>query len=192
MPDVPVLLFADFTCPYSYVTEAALWRRVRGGGMTLTCRAFELHPAPAELPTPDRELPEALIALADAEMVELTPSAHCPRTAKAHELAKLAAERGVERLVRLALYEAYWARDEDLARVDVLSAIGAGCGLDAEDVKIALDIDRYVSAVTRDREAAVRLGVEGTPAVIVGTGERAELLLGAFPYAALDAAVARH
>ena len=52
-------LFADFTCPFSYVTEAALWRLSEQQPLTLHARAFELFPAPEPTPHPAQD-PAAL------------------------------------------------------------------------------------------------------------------------------------
>ena len=187
---VPVLVFADFTCPYSYVTERALRRRARMGGVEITYRAFELFPDPAPVPQEPERLPAELLALAEAEGVRFGTPALRPRTQKAHELARFAAERGVEPELRDALYRAHWQEARDIGRIDVLTEIGAALGLDAMEIRIALDIERFTAAVGRDREAALRLGIHGTPAVIVGTGERAQLLLGAHGYAQLDEVIA--
>lgn len=187
---VPVLVFADFTCPYSYVTERALRRRARAGGMELTYRAFELFPDPAPVRQEAEPLPEALHALAEVEGVRLRAPALRPRTRKAHELARFAQARGLEAQLRDALYSAYWEEGRDIGRIDVLVEIASPFGLDATEVRIALDIEGFAEAVQRDREAALRLGVQGTPGIIVGTGERAIFLLGAHSYAELSDAIA--
>jgi predicted DsbA family dithiol-disulfide isomerase len=98
----------------------------------------------------------------------------------------------VEPEVRDALYRAYWEEGRDIGRIDVLTEIGAAFGLDATEIRITLDIEGFAEAVARDREAALRLGIQGTPGMIVGTGERAIFLLGAHSYAELSDAIASY
>ena len=150
---VPITLFADFTCPACYVTEAALWRRAAEGGVTITCRAAELEPAGDEA---DR-----------------------PSTGKAHEAAKLAREQGAEETMRLAIYRAFLEEGLDIGRIDMLQRLAPEAGLDPIDLKIALDLDRFRDEVLRDQEVARRLGIRREPVLYFGTGPGARILIGA-------------
>lgn len=59
-------------------------------------------------------------------------------------------------------------------------------------MRVTLDVERFSTAVERDHAAAVRLGIHGTPGIIIGTGERAIFLLGAHSYAELSDAIASY
>lgn len=193
MRAVPVVIFSDFTCPFSYVTEAALRRRAAESGVEVEYRAFELHPAPLPLPAPERPGPweEALQSLTSAVGLELQAQTHLPRTRKAHEAAKFAREHDCGDAMRDAIFAAYWDDGRDIGRVDVLVDLGASLGLDRTELKIALDIDRYADSVVRDRAAALRAGLTGVPSMVIGTGSSAQVVVGAFSYDDLSAAIAQ-
>lgn len=186
MAAVPVLVFSDFTCPFSHVTEAALRRLEDEGLAAPRYAAFELYPSPAPLPA---EVPpgdvEAAKPLADERGIALEAPPALPRTRKAHEAAKAAEARGAGRAMREALFRAVFAEGRDVGRIDVLVAIGALVGLDATELKVVLDIDTFGASVDGDRALARRLGIDAVPALVVGAGTDARLVVGAQPYAAL-------
>lgn len=185
-------LFSDFTCPYSYVTEAGLRGLMGGDGeVEIRYRALELYPAPTEpiAPAEEEGWEEAVRPLAERLGIELRAPGFRPRTRKAHEAARFAEERGVGAAMRDAIYRAYWAEERDIGRVDVLMEIVATLGVDPVDLKIALDIDRYSEAVVHDLLLAERLRVPGVPTLFVGTGPAATVLVGAQSPEALDEAL---
>ncbi|HET7464402.1 MAG TPA: DsbA family protein [Longimicrobium sp.] len=182
MTAVPVLIFSDFTCPFCHVTEAAL-RRLEDEGMAAPrYAAYELHPAPAPLPAAPRagDL-EAARPLAGEVGAPLAPPPLVPRTRKAHELAKFGEEKGAGRAVREAVFAAYFGGGRDVGRVDVLVELAGEVGLDATETHVVLDVDRHGAAVDADQALARRLGIGAVPALVVGGGADAELLLGAQP-----------
>jgi len=186
MAAVPVLIFSDFTCPFCHVTEAALRRLEDEGLAAPRYAAYELYPAPAPLPAapPAADL-EAARPLADELGAPLAPPPLVPRTRKAHEAAKLAGAKGAGRAMREAVFAAYFGEGRDVGRVDVLVELAANVGLDATETHVVLDVDRYGAAVDADLALARRLGITAVPALVVGGGADAELLLGAQPIGVL-------
>lgn len=179
---LPVTIFADFTCPYSYISEAVLWR-MPATDIELRFRAFELFPEPSDLPPRDYGAEEwsRIADLARDAGITIHQRLDRSRTAKAHEASVFARERGRETEFRSVIYESYWDRGEDIARIDVLTAIADGVGLDGEEMRIALDIDRHHQSVRDDTELAGRLRIPGTPAIFLGTGPSARIIVGAHP-----------
>lgn len=187
----PVVVFSDFTSPFCYVTEAALWRIAKETGVEPEFRARELHPPGTPLPLErDAAAVEAAGPLAEAEGVTIRPRIPV-RTRKAHEAARFARSRSVETEMRLRreIYRAFHDGGRDVGRIDVLVELAAHLGLDPTETKVVLDVDTFAAAVEDDEAAARRMGVEGVPAVLVGTGARARSFVGAHPYAELRAAV---
>ena len=178
-----VVIFSDFSCPFSYLTEAALRQLAAEMEIEIEYRAFELHPAPAPLPPPDEVgAPDApLRRLADEIEISLAQPERRPRTRKAHEAARFAREAGVEESLRERIYAAYWTGGRDIGRIDTLTELAEAAGLEGMRLKIALDIDLYADAVGADRNAAGRLGITGVPTLIVESGAAARLLVGARP-----------
>ncbi|HYJ81166.1 MAG TPA: DsbA family protein [Longimicrobiaceae bacterium] len=179
MAAVPVVVWSDFTCPWSYVTEAALRRLEDEGRAAPRYAAFELYPAPAPLPPPDAEWPDALRDLARAAGVELRPPVAAARTRKAHEAALFAAAKGAGRAMREAIFAAYFRDGLDVGRIDVLIELGAELGLDRSEMKAVLDIDALTGRVLGEAAAARRLGVDAVPSLVIGEGTAATLMVGA-------------
>ncbi|HET7232805.1 MAG TPA: DsbA family protein [Longimicrobium sp.] len=182
MAAVPVLIFSDFTSPFCHVTEAALRRLEDEGLAAPRYAAYELYPAPAPLPaSPSADDLEAARPLADELGAPLSPPQRVPRTRKAHEAVKLAQEKGAGRAMREALFAAWFGEGRDIGRVDVLVELAQGVGLDPTETHVVLDVDRHAAAVDADQALARRLGITAVPALVVGGGPDAELLLGAQP-----------
>ncbi|MEX2571646.1 MAG: DsbA family protein [Gemmatimonadota bacterium] len=177
---LPVTVFSDFACPYSYVTESALWR-VADSSMSVQYRAFELFPDRQEIegePITPGEWDD-LRPLAEAEGLELIELDFRPRTRKAHEAARFARQHDLEPALRSEIYSAYWSEGLDIGRIDVLMELAARVEIEPEDLKIALDIDKFADDVERDLEVARRLHVPGSPTMFLGSGPRARVLAGA-------------
>lgn len=189
---LPVTLFADFACPFCYVTEAALYRLRDQHQLELRARAFELVPwdAPRSPGPPEEdELRTASTFAAELGIEMLTPPPR-PNTAKAHEAAVFAAQRGAAEALRMAIYEAYWTEGQDIGRIDVLLELAERVGLDPTDLKIALDIDLGRESVLADLALAKRLRITGIPTLFLGTGADATIVQGALSLSALDEALA--
>lgn len=178
---VPVVVFSDFACPYSYVTEAALARMEAAAEVRTTPLAFLLHAAPEV-----GSWRAPLSPIADALGLRFGDAPPPPgATRKAHEAAAFAASRGVGPAFRAAVFEARFAEGRDVGRVDVLVELGAGLGLDASELKVVLDLDTFAGRVAAEHDAAVRAGVEGVPTLVAGEGGEVRWWVGARPPDAL-------
>jgi predicted DsbA family dithiol-disulfide isomerase len=179
---LPVTVFADFTCPWSYLSEAILWR-LAASGIELRYRARELYPGPDDPPLPDIAAADwsTIESLSGETGVHLRPPDVRPLTRKAHESACFARERGAEIAFRREVHDLYWRRGADIARIDVLTAAAEAVGLDGEELRIALDIDRHGPEVEEDQLVGDRLRIPGTPAIFLGVGAAARVVLGAQP-----------
>jgi len=84
-------------------------------------------------------------------------------TVRAHVLLRHALEKGTQRALAGALFEAYFLEGRDVGRVDVLAAIGAQHGFAVDEVEALLG-DPDELALTRDEAgAAAAQGVQGVP-----------------------------
>lgn len=180
MAAIRAVLAADFTCPFSYVTEIGL-RRVIDPHVELRYLAYELHPVPAPLPPPDEEpgWPAALDRLASAVGLRMGRRSFVPRTRKAHEAAWLAAHQGLRDQMRDAIYEAYWGNGLDIGRIDVLVELGSRVGLETDALRIQLDIDAASEVVSAEQTVARQAGIEQTPTLIVRVGDDTIVRVGA-------------
>lgn len=187
MSQLPVTLFADFTCPFSYVTEAALRGPILER-VNVDYRAFELFPPPAPTEGVDRTVDqwETIERLANFHGLRLDPPEARPATRKAHELSRFAREHDLEVEVRDSIYRAFWSSEADIGRIDVLVDLAAQAGLDADDARIALDIDKFTDQIEKDEDVAQRLRIPGSPTMFLGTGKEARVLAGAHGPAVLQ------
>jgi predicted DsbA family dithiol-disulfide isomerase len=183
-------VFSDFTCPYCYVTDAAL-RSSAASSHPIAFHALELHPdAPRPAPALEPEWRSALADLAAELHLPLAAPDFRPSSLKAHEAARWARDHGIEREMREAIFHAYWADMEDIGRIDVLERLAAGLNTDSTALKIALDIDRHAEEVLADLRLAERLRITSSPTLFLGIGKDVRILVGAQSPASLDAALA--
>ncbi len=165
-------LWFDFVDPVSYVLELELCAVAPSLPHDVERMGIELVAPPAPLTSIDDALWSERFAtarpLANAKGVHLAPPAIVPWTRKAHELHAHAIELGRGEAVRLAIYEAYFGRGDDIGRIDRLVSIAGACGLDPSAARTVLGVDRHEEFVVSAREAANATGVTDVPTLEVG------------------------
>ena len=170
----PVLFCFDYLDPLSLLLEKELSALSGQPGLQDVHRVpLEMCAPPAELLDPDgptwsERWRRAAAAAKDLGIALERPS-FLPWTRKAHELTLHAAEQGLADAGRAALFRAALIDGLDIGRVDVLVEIARGLGMDAQEAKAVLDVDRYAEAVaTLGREAREAGATE--PATLLGAG----------------------
>ncbi len=93
-------------------------------------------------------------AAADGLEYHLTEAGQTGNTLDAHRLVHLAADHGLEDTMLERLYKAYFTEQRSVFDVESLVGLAGEAGLDATEVREALESDRYVDAVKRDLEEA--------------------------------------
>lgn len=175
MTDRKLVVFADYVCPYCYLAEILLARLRAARGVQVEGAAFELRPPGTPLPAAHEPWPgeawqRSVQPLARELAVALEYPRLATRTRKAHEAVAFAAEHGAADALRHAIYEAYWLEGRDIGRIDVLTGLAAGVGLEPMALKVALDIDQCTAQVEHDEARAAQLGVHGVPAYLLHEG----------------------
>jgi predicted DsbA family dithiol-disulfide isomerase len=102
--------------------------------------------------------------------------------------AEFAREHGKFDEMHHALFKAHWEGSGKLEQVDDLVRIGFEVGLDADDLRAALEEHRYDAVIDENRRAATSVGIDAIPAHIFG---RRYLVLGAQPYEVLRQVIDR-
>ncbi len=109
-----------------------------------------------------------------------------PRSRLAHEAAAFARPHGKFVAMNGALFGAFFELGEDIGSVNVVAKHAEVIGLDADELRRALDQGFHREQVIADEEIARTLGVHGVPAMLVrnvsGPIERATMIEGAQPY----------
>jgi predicted DsbA family dithiol-disulfide isomerase len=93
--------------------------------------------------------------------------------------AEFAREHGRFDAMHRALLKAHWEGTGRLENIDELVRIGAGVGLDATELRGAIEEDRYAQVIDDNRRDAESVGINAIPAHIFG---QRYLVLGAQPY----------
>lgn len=102
--------------------------------------------------------------------------------------AEFAREQGKFDEMHHALFKAHWEGTGRLEDVEDLVRVGAGVGLDADDLRAAIAEDRYAAVIDDHRRHAESVGINAIPAHIFGDRY---LVLGAQPYDVFQRILAR-
>jgi predicted DsbA family dithiol-disulfide isomerase len=102
--------------------------------------------------------------------------------------AEFAREQGKFEEMHHALFKAHWGGTARLEDTDDLVRIGDEIGLDAAELRQAIDENRYAAVIDDNRRDAESVGINAIPAHIFG---RRYLVLGAQPYEAFQQVIGR-
>jgi predicted DsbA family dithiol-disulfide isomerase len=85
------------------------------------------------------------------------------KTLKAHELLHLAKSRGKQVEMKERLLKAYFEQGRHVGRVEELAALAGEVGLDADEVRTALENGDFADDVEQDIAQARAYGISGVP-----------------------------
>jgi predicted DsbA family dithiol-disulfide isomerase len=175
---LPVVVFADFICPYSYIALDQMDDLMRDYNIELLWRPHWLHPEvpptgtpiPVEAATVDRR------AQTLAWVTEMAPE----RAARmrfpdriqfslfAFEALEFAQDRGLALPFKTAVFESLWIEGRDIAQFPTLQAAGEKVGLDADELGRTLSAHRYRKRVHDALQLARDAGITKTPTFVLG------------------------
>jgi predicted DsbA family dithiol-disulfide isomerase len=191
---VKVEIWSDVVCPWCHIGkrrfEAALARFPHRDAVEVEWKAFELDPgarsSTAGDPVSPTEYAERLAgkygtSVAGAQQMtdHMTQQAAGEgldfrfdravraNTFDAHQVIRLAAERGLQDAVKERLLTAYFSEGEAVGDRETLVRLAADAGLDADEVRSVLEDQRYAGAVRADEADAASLGISGVPFFVV-------------------------
>lgn len=163
----------------------------------MTWLPYELHPeAPPEGIARDAYFGRArsermhahLQSIAESVGLKMESRDVIINSRRALSAAEFAREHGMFDEMHHLLFKAHWEGSGKLEQVDDLVRIGTEVGLDADDLRAALDEQRYDLVIDEHRRAATSVGIDAIPAHVFG---RRYLVLGAQPYEVLRQVVDR-
>ena len=163
----------------------------------VTWLPYELHPeAPPEgIPREayfgrerSQRMHSHLQSVADSVGLTMEPRDVIINSRRALGAAELARERGRFDAMHHALFKAHWEGGGRLEEVEDLVRVGSEAGLDAAELRDAIETDRYAAVIDENRRIASSVGIDAIPAHIFG---RRYLVLGAQPYEVLKQVVDR-
>lgn len=97
-------------------------------------------------------------------------------TFRAHQLIDWAETHGKSHAVKLALFEAFFGRREDVSNIDVLARVAASVGLNEASARDALEAESQASMVREKQRFWLQQRVQGVPAMVF---DRKHLVTGA-------------
>jgi predicted DsbA family dithiol-disulfide isomerase len=182
-------IWSDIVCPWCFLGKRRLEKALASfdgkNEVTIAHRSFQLDPTRPKGETTSRrtmliskyrltedrvrEMDHNMEVMAAAEGLEyhLTEKGQTGNTLDAHRLVHFAKDHGREDQMIERLYKAYFTEQRSVFDVESLVSLAADEGLDATEVREALESDRYVDAVRHDLDEARMLGVSGVPFFVI-------------------------
>ncbi len=185
-------IWSDIACPWCYIGkrrfEQALSQFEGREQVDIVWHSFELDPsAPQSKPSGLNAMRDGLAAkygrsAAEAQgmLDSMTQTAaevglnyHFDKALPAntflsHQLIHLATEHGLQDAMKERLLHAYFTEGKHLGQLDTLVSLGAEVGLNADEVRAALEAQTYAEAVRRDEAQAQAYGISGVPFFVLG------------------------
>lgn len=192
-----VLVFFDYACPFCYL-DWPRFKRLRAEHDTeLLLVPFELRPQLPAQGVPIEQLggrhsehvEEHMLRMASEGGLDLSFPDHMPNTHLALAVGEFARDLGpeVHERVHEAIFAAYNGHSVDIGDLEALLAVVAKSGLDADEVRAALDTGSYDERLHQFQHLGLAFGITATPAALVCN----ELLIGSRPYQVLEESLQR-
>jgi predicted DsbA family dithiol-disulfide isomerase len=175
---LPVVVFADFICPYSYIALDQADDLIRDYNVELLWRPHWLHPEvpPTGAPMPTETAVVDRRAETLAWLMEMAPE----RAARmrfpnriqfslfAFEALEFAQDHGLALPFKTAVFESLWIEGLDIAKFSTLQAAAEKVGLNSEELGRVLSAQRYRKRVYDALQLARDAGITKTPTFVLG------------------------
>ncbi len=154
---------SDFVCPWCFIGTRRLEQVIAGKEGKVSYRPFLLDP---RIPIEGVDLRENLkrkfgrdpdsmfgrveeAARAAGIALDFSKVRRYPSTLRAHALTRHAGEKGTQRALANALFEAYFLEGRDIGALDVLQDVGAAHGFDRDEVARIVEDDAELDSVAK-------------------------------------------
>jgi len=173
-----VAVFADFTCPYSYLAVDQIDRLAREYDVKPLWRPHWLHPdtPPEGVPRENNADTAARDERRHAWFKEMAPEQY-PRirfptkrqySFHAFEALEFACDYGLDFAFKTAVYDLMWTEGRDIGEIETLMAAAERVGLDPVELQIALVERTYAERALDAVKQAHRIGIMNTPTIFLG------------------------
>jgi len=176
-PPFRIVVFADFVCPYSYLTVSQVDRLAAEYGVRPIWRPHWLHPdtPPEGTPRGPEETSarqQRLLAWIKDMSPEHLDRIRIPEKRQysflAFEALEYAAALGRDFEFKTALYELMWTAGQDIGEVETLVNAAHIAGIAPEDMRYAIENRLYAQRALDAVNQARTLGITNTPTLILG------------------------
>lgn len=167
-------VFSDFVCPFCYLAEQPLADAVEGSDARISWQPFELRAEPTPTLRPEGDYLQSTWQQVVYPMAErmgvpivLPRVSPQPYSRLAFEGFAYAAERDLGQRYTEQVFRAFFVRQRDIGRPEVLTDIATQLGLNGDDFRAALDSGRYAVAHQRALHRARELDITVVPTILV-------------------------
>jgi len=168
-------VFADFVCPYSFLAVDQIDRLAREYDVKPLWRPYWLHPeTPPEgtlcARTPDRveRLHAWIKDMAPEQYTRIRIPEKRQYSFLAFEALEFAYDHGLDFAFKTALYDLMWTEGADIGDIETLMTAAGQVGLDADQLKMALDEHFYAERALEAIKQARGIGITNTPTIFLG------------------------
>lgn len=173
-----VAVFADFTCPYSFLAVDQIDRLAREYDVKPLWRPHWLHPdtPPEGCPRENNADTAARDERRHAWFKEMAPEQY-PRirfpekrqySFRAFEALEFACDYDLDFQYKTAVYDLMWTEGGDIGETETLMLAAERVGLDPVELKIALNERTYAERALDAVKQAHRIGIMNTPTIFLG------------------------
>jgi len=181
-------IVSDIACPWCAIGYARLEKAMAALkselDFNIEWHAFELNPDPSAdgepiLPALARKYGRSEDEMRESQSqmktiaqdlglnFEKLQERYTRNTFDAHRLVKWAGEQGKQTDMKMACFEAYFGRAENISDVEVLVSCAESAGLEGNAARAILSSDQYTDAVRKDEAKYQQAGVSAVPAYII-------------------------
>ncbi|XBH20969.1 DsbA family oxidoreductase [Jonesiaceae bacterium BS-20] len=181
-------IWSDIACPWCYIGkrkfEAGLANFSGKDAVTVEYHSFELAPdtpvdfegSEVDFLAKHKGLPVAQVEQMLDQVTQVAASVGLDyqfdhlkhtKTLKAHEILHFAKAHGKQIELKERLLKAYFTEGQHVGKQDVLVALAAEVGLDAEQAALALADGTYANEVQADIDQARAYGINGVPFFVI-------------------------
>lgn len=183
---IKVDIWSDIACPWCFIGKRRFEKAVADfdGDVEVEFHSFELAPdtpvdfsgSEVDFLATHKGMPETQVRQMLDQMTQLAATEGLAydfdalqhtNTLLAHQALHYAKDHGLQRELKERLLSAYFEQGRHVGRVGDLVELGSEVGLDPEDLRGALESDRYRDAVQADIAQAREYGISGVPFFVV-------------------------
>ncbi len=172
---VAVYVWTDFVCPYCLLAEDLIKDAIEGELAELIWMPFELRPCPAPTLRPEDDyLPQAWargvypLAASLGVNIRLPTVSPQPYTRLAFLGMQYAADQGLPGEYVDAVLRAFFQKDLDIGKVEILTAIVAELGMEPTAFEASLRSNEYARRHDEALALAHDVGINSVPTIVVG------------------------
>ncbi|MEM1256228.1 MAG: DsbA family protein [Cyanobacteria bacterium P01_H01_bin.21] len=176
-------VWSDYVCPFCYLEIPVFedFAQQIAQPLEIDWHAFELRPAPEPTLDPKgaylhRVWEQSVYPMAKQRGLALKLPPVQPYSKQALAAAEYAKDTSNFEAFHQEMFRAFFEQGQDISNDEVIAEVAQAAGLEAAAVVAAAKSSLYQNRVDADRQAAIRRGVSGVPAVFMSLSNSPRIL----------------